>query len=1326
MCPSPCAVSPSLILSAATSPGLCSSFSEDEGGHLTGGGGGATSEDLADSLSPQPPQNLGTTEASTATSYQSDSSMSRTDTCSSFDSQLASLSTSVGGRPSTAAGSSSSAIPQVITTENGGSHGTSLDDDLQSAEEVFTVSDGHQDGIGDTITTAAVGGSDGKTLHRDDLTAESTLRNRLTIEAESVISASISAPNLYALAAGSAGEGSAAVIGPQSSNLSTVRVHPSLNSNSSLTAVEESSLNETATSTETDNESLGKSDAAADATPIERPPSSNAGHAPRRGSHRRSLSTSTVEMLSLVRGEPDHSGSSSVADDGRSSPTSKSVDDITVSGNSILEQGSLNTSSMREGDLDDRSRASSFRTNETLSSRQDSSDDEADFLSAKESTSQVSLDPSPATNDSATSLDNQPPPNPPVDQAEGETTTLLRNKSKRRALRAVPSINRYSADFLSSNADEVYLDNSDNVSSVYLPFRRHQSTNIPLTAEEEEVDSLPIHQQQGSSVAIATSSAESETFLSPNFVKGGKSSAWVSDSVFEHDATLSDVEVKFSSDDNLLQSHEQEILTKASPFFKETGSPKTIKKKVSKSPLFSRKHHNTNSSDNETPSPQRKRRTLTKQDVKPTVKTLRDLTLDRNDNLSDDSDATLGADTPARTASVSDPIKPSSSGTILSRPGSSTSDSVAVQDGEFVVSRLPGDDSPRRPLSPATDQEDKDCTSLDFSPLLQKKQLLYESSPHHPPSPLSVQHTRSPPGSFTSDDASNPLLASASSPHLSPQQPLTDSLSQSTTEESLAGSSNLKRSESSKSSEAAPSFMVGSGRMKHALSLDEGRTGGFHRHGLSPEPAAAASFREHPLAELREEAVEEAEEEVQEQPKSYKRKVASLFRSSSKHLKSKPKGLPSVRGQNDSSSSLDFAPASIAKARPKSASKARPKISNATFEDPEQQEYVFLTAKEYSLEMKRSESMQVNLSHEAGSANRTESLSPTASQQLDNHSISTLESIENLPPSSSSAAAAAAVSLSPPDGPASDSEQDEHKHDEEQLLRSFSTSYPELELFAEEVSWDKTVDRRIYKKMNKAERERQAILHEMLQTERHHLRALHVLKLIFQQNLVKLVAPEPLALMFPELETLIEISNSFIKNMEDQKGTSNIISDFSEILFEQYSGETCEKMFKAFGGFCSGHLYATEIYKEHMKKKSFGRMMKELHLLKDCQRLTLPDYYTQISQRLSKVLTLMRRLVKKSESLKKDHAPRLREALERLECLIAAVDQAVEDHKNQMTLMDIQGRLEVSVPKSAKGCNRKEIKSLSLMAQDRKLRMLGDAMWMGHGRQQCELGGVYI
>lgn len=52
-----------------------------------------------------------------------------------------------------------------------------------------------------------------------------------------------------------------------------------------------------------------------------------------------------------------------------------------------------------------------------------------------------------------------------------------------------------------------------------------------------------------------------------------------------------------------------------------------------------------------------------------------------------------------------------------------------------------------------------------------------------------------------------------------------------------------------------------------------------------------------------------------------------------------------------------------------------------------------------------------------------------------------------------------------------------------------------------------------------------------------------------------------------------------------------------------------------------------------MKKMHFSWLMKDIHKLKECNRLTLSDYYTRVSQRLAKLVTLLQRLVNKTDNL---------------------------------------------------------------------------------------------
>ena len=294
----------------------------------------------------------------------------------------------------------------------------------------------------------------------------------------------------------------------------------------------------------------------------------------------------------------------------------------------------------------------------------------------------------------------------------------------------------------------------------------------------------------------------------------------------------------------------------------------------------------------------------------------------------------------------------------------------------------------------------------------------------------------------------------------------------------------------------------------------------------------------------------------------------------------------------------------------------------------------------------------------------------------------------------------------------------ESDNDPEERI-SLSTNHPALEI-KEEAPWEKTIDRKMYRKMHKAERERQAILHELLHTEKQHFRALHVLKIIFRTGLFKLVTEETLDQLFPQLDQLIEISDHFRRAMES-RCSGLMIDDLSDVLLDQFSYRNYDSMLSAFGDFCSGHLYAMEIYRELSKKKSFARVMKEMHSFKECQRLELPDYYTKVTQRLPQVIILLNRLVKKTESLQLPHYPVIKKSLVHVKKLVAAVDQAVEDRKNMTELIELESRLEISMPKSDKVTNPKDLKNMSLMAHNRKMMKRGDAIWIGTGRQLGKL-----
>ena len=272
---------------------------------------------------------------------------------------------------------------------------------------------------------------------------------------------------------------------------------------------------------------------------------------------------------------------------------------------------------------------------------------------------------------------------------------------------------------------------------------------------------------------------------------------------------------------------------------------------------------------------------------------------------------------------------------------------------------------------------------------------------------------------------------------------------------------------------------------------------------------------------------------------------------------------------------------------------------------------------------------------------------------------------------------------------------------------------PELAL--PEAAWYKTITKQTMRKMKKEERERQEIIHELAITQKHHVRTLNLLDLVFRPQLSKYLSEDVVSELFPGLDDLLAASKAFDARLEKKRSVSSTVDDISDVLLEQLTGEGRAELLKAYSKFCSLHMNALEVFKEQMRKKNIRYLLKELHSLKDCQRLTLPDFYQSISQHLTKLVPVMHRLAKKTDSLKLPHTNRLNECTEKFLDLVASVDKAVSDHEKHVELLSIHNRLEVVLPKSLKNYNH--LKGLSLIAHNRTLKKRGDAIWMGNGKQ---------
>ena len=1077
-------------------------------------------------------------------------------------------------------------------------------------------------------------------------------------------------------------------------------------------------------------------------------------------SHRRSLSTSEVEVASptavrqqeSVREDPEAIFLGSTASWKSSLPlSSASMDHVQQKSSQSLSSDLSGAATASDGatglgEFDERSRASSLFTNESSSFLgSDGSDDCGSQHYFQQVSETVSTQESVESGASETAV-KVAIVSAPVEEVDA---SILRTRQRNKRISAT---NRISADHKRASINsESSSDEEGGLSRLDSGARRVTVNFGPHETQAKNHNAGPDNHH----LSPPSASPQADHKLSVASM----------DSVFEHDLTLSDVDVKVASDD---QNFGQNSSYTNADFFKESGSPKVLKRRR-RPPLFPRRA--TIAETTVTAAAKPSRRGLTKAEVGPTIQTLRGLMGSPEmphigERWSDDSDSTIGPSEPLPHRPVS--VDPPQLACAVQRAGSAASESdspKSAHSSEHVghASALRESSAQSAPSSPPRSK----------SPGGDSLKQLPQS--HHPVSPLSYKarmplgsitslsadsHTRSPSPSH-SEHAQPVAMVSVSQRLVHPKRhsetPPRSSVKEDIRKLRPSMSMDTQRSRSSPEPPVFDSKLIQVPEAELETSLDNPASFTSSQEGfLAPEA--------HPRAEMS--VTFSSDSLVCLDPP--KRGVKNLLRGAfTRGSKNKVKAMKIQRyGSNTvvargTATNEDPLPL-IKMIRPKSAKptmSTQPKFGQLFTDSKLDDEFMAVAPSEYlaesspmlstntetapfrprgkqtfpnsSTNFKKADASELPLSRsiQRRDSDSSLTLSPTSAAPSDSALyLSPLEELSIVRPpllSRSSTPPPPPSAANPPEStPASDSEPEEAS---QELVRTLSIthSYPELAV-QDEHTWDRTVDRRVYKRLSKGERERQAIIHELILTERHHLRALKVLQLVFRQNLREHIPAEALDDMFPEVDELVEISEGFLGQLDERRdamSTSNVVDDISDVLLEQFSGDKHKRMLNAFGVFCSRHLQAMELYKEHLRKKHVARLMKHIHQLKECNRLTLPDYYTQISQRLAKLVTLLLRLVKKTDSLKLGHTARLRNSSLCLQSLVAAVDEKVADHKNHLELMEVQSHLEISVPKSAKNCNRKEVKCLHLAAQGRRLLKRGEAMWIGHARQLCEWTG---
>uniref|UniRef100_A0A3P9KPV9 Rho guanine nucleotide exchange factor (GEF) 28a n=1 Tax=Oryzias latipes TaxID=8090 RepID=A0A3P9KPV9_ORYLA len=292
----------------------------------------------------------------------------------------------------------------------------------------------------------------------------------------------------------------------------------------------------------------------------------------------------------------------------------------------------------------------------------------------------------------------------------------------------------------------------------------------------------------------------------------------------------------------------------------------------------------------------------------------------------------------------------------------------------------------------------------------------------------------------------------------------------------------------------------------------------------------------------------------------------------------------------------------------------------------------------------------------------------------------------------------------------------------EDCLDSFAHSYSDVltdSVDFEAESWSLTVEHKFSKKQDKRVAKRQDVIYELMQTEFHHLQTLHIMGEVFRRGMkedVQLDA-DTVERVFPCLDQLLALHHAFFGALKERRHNSAVpqehknylIHQIGDILLQQFSGESGDKMKQVYGEFCSRHNEAVSFFKElQQHNKRFQSFIKQQGSNSLVRRREIPECILLVTQRITKYPVLLERILQYTQEETEEHAD-LSKALAQIREVIAAVDQRVSEYERHQRLQEVWNRIDSrSMAKLKDGCT---VRKQDMMRPEQILKHQGLLLW---------------
>ncbi|XP_063146723.1 rho guanine nucleotide exchange factor 18 isoform X2 [Candoia aspera] len=254
----------------------------------------------------------------------------------------------------------------------------------------------------------------------------------------------------------------------------------------------------------------------------------------------------------------------------------------------------------------------------------------------------------------------------------------------------------------------------------------------------------------------------------------------------------------------------------------------------------------------------------------------------------------------------------------------------------------------------------------------------------------------------------------------------------------------------------------------------------------------------------------------------------------------------------------------------------------------------------------------------------------------------------------------------------------------------FASLRNELETDAREFaaqSWSLAVEQSYVKKQDRDVIKRQDVIYELMRTEMHHVRTLKIMLKVYSQAMREELqySNSDIHRLFPCVDELLELHRAFLfqlkerrkEGLEEGSEHNYIIQNIGDVLVQQFSGKTGDKLKEKYGVFCGSHSDAVSYYKELMQQsKKFQNLIKKISNASIVRRLGIQECNLLVTQRIMKYPVLVERIIQNTEASTKEYED-LTKALSLIKDAITAVDTKVNEYEKGQRLREIVTKMEL-------------------------------------------------